>query len=490
MNFLKYFPKKYKPRDTQHNLLVDGLKKAWEDGYKNIVILAPVAFGKSVIGKTISEASKASHLTTALCVPTVILQEQYQNEFEDLPVLKGRDRYSCKELQISCGDHKRATNTYCSGCPYIADKQAVTDNYVGVFNLYSYMYLRDKKDIVILDEAQVGIGQFRDMFTYRFWQHIDHYPDDINTHGDLAIFMESKIAHLKECAGEETDKLTQANYLKLEEKLSRILRSLKIYPGSFFYEHKQGYYRGSLRNYLEVRPFIMKGMIPKIQNPKKLVLMSATLGKYDLIELGIDPDKTKFIEAESEIPVENRPIRFFPSYRANYANIGNYEHILADNINTLMKRHKGKGLVHVTYALMDELKKHLDNDRIMWHTKKNKIDVFKEFVKSEDKVLIAAGLSEGIDLKGKEFEWQVLSKMVYPSTADGLIARQKAHDKDWYIWQTVKTVLQQYGRICRSPDDYGITYILDSSFRGLFYGDSRKFFPWYFKQAVKRVNSL
>lgn len=501
INFIKYFPSKYTPRKVQERILSKELPQIWED-YQTIVITIPVAGGKSLLARTIAEAAlQEKKLTTATCTPTVILQNQYQEEFPELPALKGMDRYKCKNREYnSCQDRYLTEDYHCATCPYKQDKIDCLKSGIGIFNLYSYLFLKkgkedeelqDRKDVVILDEAQSIIGQLRDLYTLKFWAHKDHYPSSMDTHGDVVVWLESQIkVYGSQLETYKTRKEREQLY-RLVEKVETLVKGMKSNPGDFYYEYKKEYYRGVLKDCLIITPFTMKGLVYKLGTAKKLILMSATINNFDLEELGLSDKRVKYIEAESEIPVENRPILFFPAYKASYKTKGQYEVKLVEVLNKLLDRHKTKGLVHLTYDMIEPLKNLMrGNPRVIWHDKSNKEEMFKEFKESSDKVLMAAGMSEGIDLNGVEYEWQVITKMVFPSLADGLVKRQKEHNNKWYTWQCVKTVVQQSGRICRTPTDYGITYILDSNFIMLYYGPGKDMFPKYFKEAVSEGKKI
>ncbi len=493
INFIKYFPLKYTPRKVQERILSRDLPESW-DNFQIIVITVPVAGGKSLIARTIAEAvSKERNLTTAKCTPTVILQDQYQQEFPELPVLKGMDRYKCKNIDYStCHDRYTTEENYCASCPYRQDRVDCMESPIGVFNLYSYLFLRsndsdleDTKDIIILDEAQSVIGQLRDLYTLKFWSHKDNYPKNMQTHGDVIIWLESQVNLYKSQLSEMKSRKEKELLYKLTDKVETLIEGMKSTPGDFYYEYKKEYYRGVLKDALIITPFTMKGLVYKLGKAKKLVLMSATINNFDLEELGLSDKRVKYIEAESEIPVQNRPILFLPAYKASYKTKGQYEKVLANTIKKLLKKHAGKGLIHLTYDMIDSLKELLhDEPRLMWHTKTTKEARYREFKSSKDGVLMAAGMAEGIDLAGTEYEWQVITKVIFPSLADGLVKRQKENNSKWYIWQAVKTLIQQSGRICRTPTDYGVTYILDSNFIMLYHGTGKDMFPRYFKQSV------
>jgi len=501
INFLKHFPAKYKPRKVQERILSKDLPEAW-DTHRVFVITVPVAGGKSLIARTIAEAlSKEKGMSTAKCVPTIILQEQYANEFPELPMLKGKDRYQCDDPEYSsCHEKAAAIEHTCDNCPYKRDRNACLHSSIGIFNLYSYLFLQDRtnqseggdvKDVVILDEAQTVISQLRDMYTFKFWAHKDKYPKDMKTHGDVVLWLESKAAdYTTEWNSMEKSKEKEELYRYID-RLYILSKGMKTTPGDYFYEYRREFYRGMMRDCLVIIPFTMRGLTSKLSYSKKIVLMSATLNNFDLEELGLSDKRVKYIEAESEIPVQNRPILFLPAYKASYKTKGEYEKVLANTVRKLLKKHNNKGLIHITYDMIEPLKALLgDEPRLLWHTKTTKNSKYKEFRESTDKVLMAAGMAEGIDLAGVEYEWQVVTKIMFPSLADGMVKRQKENNHKWYSWQACKTLIQQSGRICRTPSDYGITYILDSNFIALYYGHGKEFFPKYFKQSVSEGSRI
>jgi Rad3-related DNA helicase len=120
----------------------------------------------------------------------------------------------------------------------------------------------------------------------------------------------------------------------------------------------------------------------------------------------------------------------------------------------------------------------------MYHTKDNKAKQFEKWTASEDGVFIGAGMTEGINLKGKLASWQIVTKCPFPSLADPAIRAKKDLDEKWYVWVTIRDVLQAYGRVCRGPEDYGKTFIVDSAFTTL-YNKHRELFPKWFKEAIK-----
>jgi Rad3-related DNA helicase len=94
---------------------------------------------------------------------------------------------------------------------------------------------------------------------------------------------------------------------------------------------------------------------------------------------------------------------------------------------------------------------------------------------------------EGIDLPYDAARWQALTKVPYPSLAEPAIKYLADKDPEWYQWETAKLVLQASGRVVRASDDWGITYILDSSFEQL-YEKAEHLFPQWWQDSLAMMS--
>jgi Rad3-related DNA helicase len=92
-------------------------------------------------------------------------------------------------------------------------------------------------------------------------------------------------------------------------------------------------------------------------------------------------------------------------------------------------------------------------------------------------------MHEGLDLKDDLGRFQIICKVPYPSIKDPQIAKRKEESSDYYAWLTATKLVQQYGRIVRHVDDYGITYILDSDFKFFAYHNG-EMLPDWFTEAI------
>ncbi|KKK48465.1 hypothetical protein LCGC14_3144850, partial [marine sediment metagenome] len=88
--FTKLGPKYTEPRPIQTQLL----RQLTEDRPKLAMVEAPCGIGKSALGIAYGEliGSKQTTVLTA----TISLQEQYERDFDDMVVFKGRGNYECE----------------------------------------------------------------------------------------------------------------------------------------------------------------------------------------------------------------------------------------------------------------------------------------------------------------------------------------------------------------------------------------------------------
>ena len=100
-------------------------------------------------------------------------------------------------------------------------------------------------------------------------------------------------------------------------------------------------------------------------------------------------------------------------------------------------------------------------------------------------VMISPSMTEGYDFAGKLAEWQVIAKIPFPNLGDKHTWARKTADDSWYLMETIKTIVQACGRIVRSENDRGVTYILDSDINRLL-DEYPGFFPSWWMAAVKR----
>lgn len=477
MTILDFFPSKDTPRDSQVHILEE-VERIW-NGADVIVTRGPVGSGKSNIGVTIANwATYDNNRTAAILTHRVSLQEQYKKSFPEIPTLMGKSRYICSAMQMSCSDVQEAIDDYCNpNCCYLTEKKNAEKAKVSVYNYHVYAYLEEKRNVIICDEYHSIFDILSEMYTLKVWKHKDKYPSNLSTCGDVAVWIEGRlkplgkeIARLRPLAKEDKEIAKQLKEASDQhKKFTRLLAGLQIAPANFFIEHKKEFYRGKEMDCLLVRPTSLQSLPPilwRSSGIQKIVLMSGTSSEQDIKKLGLEGMRIKYIYGANPIPKESRPVDASWGINMSYEYQDKNMPELAARIETLALTHMDtKGLVHLTYGMAAKLQRYLKGDRYLWHDATTRERVLQEYLEGDHtKILMACGMSEGLDLAGPTFGFQAVAKIPYPSMADKLIKKWANEDPAWYNWMTVRTLEQMVGRISRGPDDYGVTYILDSSF--------------------------
>lgn len=490
-DFVQHFP--YSTiRDVQEQLLLM-LEKEW-DNYDVMVIVAPTATGKSAISKTLMSAIRSSSTIT----PTNLLVKQFQDEFPDTRSLARMDSYYCEEWQRPCASTRNKLMKYCAGCQCGRDiAVAKFQKGPGIYNYHIYMAHKLYRDVLIIDEAHNILPTIQDRLAIKLWQHDYKYPLNMYT-------QESTLAWI--------DSLSPA---KKKTKKIRLLReACKYQVPEYIMERTKEWFsgKGTLRNEPEERDLIKLIPVDISQAPpmlwpqevSKIIMMSATINKKDIERLGLSKKRILYIECASPIPPENRPIIFQPVTSISRANIDTAIPKLAEYIKQVAEYHRNeKGVIHATYQVASMLRDHLTDSRFMFHNRSDKQLVYQQFRNIQHlaprniqhtpttesrpaPVLIACGLYEGIDLPEDAGRWQIISKIPWPSLGNPGVKHLSELDPEWYSWDTLKTVIQACGRVCRTPDDYGVSYIPDSSFNRLL-KDAKHLMPRYFLDALNIV---
>jgi Rad3-related DNA helicase len=494
-SILDFVPKTYQLREVQRKALLD-IEQAWPS-YDVIVVPGPVAFGKSLVGTTLALWQQSRGQTTAYLTSQVILQEQLARTPPYFPVLKGRSRYTCSNSQgeYSCEERQTAVKRYCGNCPYVKARQAALTSDIGVFNFHSFLFNKGHKDVLFVDEAHTLMGMISEFYTLKVWKHKTFYPE-FHSKGDVAIWIEQllkqKRGELSRLLGSgdpsHRQKIWDAQ--KLIDKLSVVYQAIDLSPADFFVEQTIEPFRGKNLEVLKIRPINIKnirtGLWPH-DKVHKIVMSSATIRDIDIDDLGLNSKKVIYLDCASPIPVENRPFIFIPVANMGFKYQKKNAAKMAQFLMGLASKHsRTKGVIHMPYGMRGLFKPLLKGKRWMWHDKDDKEEKLKQFMKSaQNSILVAHGMDQGVDLAGPEFGWQAIVKVQWPSLGDAMIKAQSKERPLWYVWQTVRTIVQQYGRICRTPEDKGVTYMLDTAFRQIDPGTGkhRHLWPQWFQDA-------
>jgi ATP-dependent DNA helicase DinG len=282
--------------------------------------------------------------------------------------------------------------------------------------------------------------------------------------------------------------------LKDTERLTRTINSILTNPKNWIISDiKKDNYKIEK---VELKPLDISPYCKAVfEKGTKTMIMSATIlnNKAFCKSLGLDSDDVKFIQVESDFPIENRPIYPLNVAYLNYSNLQSIDVMskISMVVDNLMSTHKNdKGIIHTTsYEQLNFIKENLSK-----HNARRLLITDPEIQRDEiisqhsctpkPTVLISPSLHTGLDLKDNLSRFQIITKVPYPNKSDRWTNAKRVVDEEWYYWQTALRLIQAYGRSVRSKNDWARTYVLDWAF-SYFVRKNRNILPEWFIQAIK-----
>jgi hypothetical protein len=477
IDFLAHFPSKWTPDPGQVEVL-NHLSENWSK-FDVFVMQCPTAFGKSALAKTIMDAcGSVSYIN-----PTNQLVDQFRNHFPETPTFSRLDSYYCEDWRRSCSATRGKLGKFCPGC--VCGKEMSVAKYrkgPGVYNYHIYCAQKLYREVLVADEAHNALRFIQERNAVRLFQHDLRYPSTARSNQQLLDWARS----------------LPPNKRKLK-KVALLLSALTAKEPTHIVNRTRAEFNGKgtvrgfpeMRDCIELIPADIRKAIPLLwpSEVKKIVLLSATINQRDIEDLGLGNRRVLYIECSSPIDPERRSVYLDSITPVTHENLEEATKKIAEYLDTeLLPYYSGvKGIVHATYEMSLLLKKYLRSPRFMFHDSQNKSDVFEEFLSTPPesaRVLIACGMSEGIDLPGDKGRFQAIAKVPWPSLENPAIAYRAEKDQDYYLWETLRTLIQMCGRICRGKNDFGYTHVLDSTALRLIQ-ESKHLQPTYFREALQ-----
>ncbi len=469
INFLRKFDGTGRtPRQVQVDAL-NWLADGWETSRID-VIQAPVGAGKSAIARAIQIATGA-HIIT----PSNILVNQYHGDFPDVNVLKGKTHYDCRFSGLNCSEWQDALEQKpCEGCPYTTCKKAALKGEPTFFNPISLYYTTRHLDwnppkVLVVDEAH-QLGSMILMLTgTRLRKSVYKFDERATNEIFLVEFLREtgrKLKKLADMYAAQNDFKKMSEVSKEYESVTLTRRGLEEDAQNYAIWMEDGLYRGKREVFLNIKPIQPpKFVVNRLMQADKIILMSGTILPMDVKDL-IGEDPYRYLDLPSPIPVAARQVYARPvTYPMNFQT--DPKKIVA-SIEEVLKAHEGQNtIIHASYALSRNLAPNFKRP-ILYNTAETKDAVLDQF-KREGGVLLAAGMAEGIDLKGDLCRLNIIPKLMYPNMMDAVVKKRMslADGKEWFDLQTLKTLMQQIGRSSRSETDFSKTYVLDPQFSRL-----------------------
>ncbi len=487
LNLLESFPYEQSRKIQTESLEI--LEREW-DSYDVFCISAPTGYGKTSIAKTIlNHFQNVSYIT-----PTNQLVNQCLEEFPDTPTLSRLDSYWCEEWRRPCPATRSRVGKFCAGCQCGKEmSQSLYRKGPGVYNYHTYIAHKLYRKILVVDEAQNLERFISERESVRIWRHDTQYPNQ-----------PSKLL-------EWWEKLPDGK--KRLKKLSALGDALSAKNPTHVVEYTEAEFNGKgtirgepeMRPCIQLRPVDVSGAPPMFWPPgkvEKVVLLSATISEKDVESLGLARKRVAYIQCQSPIPAGRRPVHLVDLISVNRENLEVACEKIAEFVEATQDpsaSHPGlislspeereelattNGIIHLSYEMSELIRRYLDGPQYLYHERDTRTEVYQKFLQSPPgTVLIACGMQEGIDLADDLARWQIVGKVPWPSLGDPAIAHRAEKDPDWFAWEALRGVIQACGRICRSPTDFGRTFLLDNSFEGL-YTNYRHLMPSWFLEAL------
>lgn len=528
-DILSFFSPGKTPRPTQKAVLVE-IDKAFTEGKKFVILEAPVGSGKSDVAMTLARKFLDSHLLT----PQKSLQNQYYEDFEqDSVLMKGRNAYPCtrsKSRKIylkvindinkgqvkqpgagedNCGTapcrnsetvYKLCTE-FQGACPYTAAIEVAQQHHTVIHNVHSFIFQTNfgdkfqKRKFLAVDEAHTLEGIIRDFITKKI--SLKGLVEAIDTPSEPSVdkwcdfFMTDRFLP-EVSASEKAMKELDETYLTERDKyLEQILafKEKAEYYGEAFTVKRTPNYLGDrcMSTAFEFIPHNVGSAPTRLifDYGEHVLLMSGTIYDKNMYckSIGIKPDDAYFIRVPSSFPLKNRPIYVKPDYQVDtsFANWNDNFKEMITKINKILGIFNDvKGLIHVpSYQAAEEIASWLPPGRVIWHDKSNVQEKLQEFYNSkEPKVFLSPVCSQGVDFKYDRARFQIVLRIPYLNTSDEFVNYKVKNDFSWYNYQALIIFGQQIGRVNRSDDDFGVTFLMDSRFNKFISSNTSKLPKW------------
>lgn len=491
-----------------------------ESNTRITILQASTGFGKSLVGMV----AGAGYGEFTYLVSSKQLQDQLEQDFPEVAVMKGRNNYKCKQFPMlsaaECTHTPENPCGYKSDCNYeLAKNKALISKY-RVLNYHYFLTVTNYTDkftgnsLIICDEADLLEFLLTDFICLSIpGQLIKEYniplPKYKTTKSDKSLsewlqWSEIEVRpviqrNLNKTAGRLSGNSSPDQIKKLIKKrnqLSGIISKLDIFKDNldndWIMETKKN--NNNTPDTITFKPVWFSSNLAEqffFRHTKKLFMMSATFPPVSVMSkiFGLNQSDFKLKDIPSTFAVKNRPVILKPCADMSFKTFDkDLPKLLADIRDILDNLHPDeKGIIHtVSYKLRDAIMT-INNPRLITHdsfTRTETIDNFKQ--SDSNPVLVSPSINRGVDFPGKECTFVICAKAPFKSLADKLTQTRvysSVLGQLWYQSLTAQEIVQQCGRGVRSDKDQCISYMLDKQIFKLI-TQNPKLFPKYFMDAV------
>ncbi|MBA7492887.1 3'-5' exonuclease DinG [subsurface metagenome] len=543
MTIEEYFP--FQSFRVHQKEIINKIKNDFENGIKVIILDGPTGFGKSPVNITLGKYFKPTFYTTPQTKLVKQLAKDFgpkelaiDGGISDIMPLLGRNNYICRETNkksdlcpIAINKNENCANYECT---YWKQKIATINADISILT-FAMLIINNyiikggsrfsKRNLLIIDECHNLEDQVASLFCgfsispYSFpsffrepkKQNIPFYLDNnsnfIIKNGE-SIWdvikkdvpdnnkIENHFPFLIKIQEICNITLNQCNYIKEKRKLLNLIRKIDYLFEELKEKRKWVINIIPKRNYTtrEFKPIKIDNFLKKMiwSQTNLIILSSATIPFRNqpekwLKRLGLKDKSFSFHSIPMTFPIKNRLIitKLMGGKMTNKKEEENWDTNIK-NIKIIISHHiNDKGVIHTqSYKRAERLAHDLNNYDIFLHNKHEINDnIITDWINSGKKILISPAITNGVDLKDDLCRYQILLKIPYPSIGDARVSYLLNIKKDWnwYYQETMKDIIQAYGRAIRSETDFAKFYIIDGSFKDIY----RKVkFPTWFSKAI------
>jgi Rad3-related DNA helicase len=498
------------------------IRDAFAADNRAVLVRAPTGSGKSLLARavmgcarTVEEADPSDATGAYYTTPQVSQLDDVAGDdlLADLKIIRGKGNYSCilpdeRNTPVNRAPCARESGYDCSvkhRCPYFSDRAIASAREYAAMTLAYFMRTAGsevfgRRDVVVVDEAH-GLAEWAEMYatidlnerTVPMWDDLELPDDDsveriVRWAEQLVAVCEREREEL--LAGEELTASDAADRDRLQELKSELEWFVEDY-----------------RNPESATTWVVdtgRGISIKPMNPERYLhhtvwergnrfcLLSATILNKDAFcrSVGLDPADVALVDVGHTFPLENRPLYDVTCGKMTYEERDDTLPKIARVIVRAMSNHPDeKGLIHChSYSIQERLAERLRDfgvgARVRTHDREDRDAQLSEWKATPGpEVFLSVKMEEALDLEGELCRWQVLCKAPFENTGDSRVARRLEEGQwDWYFRTALRTIIQACGRVVRAPDDYGATYIADSSVLDAFERAKSDTPPWFREQ--------
>ena len=510
-------------------------------GYKYIILEAGTGSGKSAIAATLARIYENSYILTV----TKQLQNQYYEDFKKygFKLVKGRQNFRCihhknvtcdkgdcvlknkscdynlspsnplEKLESACQDYYWKSDTH---CPYWVQKVEGLNSKVTIanydFGLYDFnlSHYFKKRKLLILDEAHnlenkimsfISLDLNRNTLKKDIGLDLDYNTIDKLQKGTYRDWI-SFVKHVKEKYDDRAKILINQAKADGEDEgfIKDLEKELKIESAnrqrfiSYISDDKDNWIcdYDSRNEIISFKPLSVKNYTHDylFGFGDVCIFMSATILNHKKFAqwMGIDINDVYSIKKDSPFNSADNPIIIKDSFNMSRGYLKDSAPKTIPVLNQILAKHKNeKGLIHtVSKDCRKYIMNHINDDRLMTHTTKNRHRKLEEYKSSKNSVLVSPSMSEGVDLPGEQCRFQVIYKLPFMTLSEQ-VRKRLNEDEEWYDYRTCISLVQTFGRGIRFDGDYCTTYVVDSRFNDFIRKDKKEnhFIPDYVLDAIK-----